>query len=164
MKTINRFLIFSFIFIITGLCAVAQSNTNASLYEFEEKNGTFAILNKMNISDNQFQKETPEELVQRQVEAYNARDLEAFMATFSEDVVINYFPEKTRYKDKAAMRERFVKYFANTPDLHCEIKNRITISNKVIDEEYILANGKYRSAVAVYEVEDGLIKKVTFIY
>ena len=120
--------------------------------------------NKLALVAENGKSETPEELVQRQVEAYNNRDLDAFMSTYSNDVVINYFPEKTRYEDKAAMRERFVKYFADTPDLHCEIKNRITISNKVIDEEYILANGKYRSAVAVYEVEDGLIQKVTFIY
>ncbi len=110
------------------------------------------------------QSETPEQLVQRQVEAYNNRDLEAFMATYNDDIVINYFPEDTRFQDKATMQARFETYFKNTPDLHCEIKNRITISNKVIDEEYILANGQYRSAVAVYEIEDGLIQKVTFIY
>lgn len=110
------------------------------------------------------EKETVVELVQRQVEAYNSRDLEAFMETYSENIRVDFFSGKVRFKDKNAMRAHFETYFKNTPDLHCEIKNRVTISNKVIDEEYILANGKYRSAVAVYEIEDGLIQKVTFIY
>ncbi|AXT19621.1 steroid delta-isomerase [Flavobacteriaceae bacterium AU392] len=120
--------------------------------------------NKLSLVAENGKSETPEELVQRQVEAYNSRDLEAFMSTYSDDVKIYFFPEKVRFENKDKMRERFISYFKNTPDLHCEIKNRITISNKVIDEEYILANGKYRSAVAVYEIENGLIQKVTFIY
>jgi hypothetical protein len=47
--------------------------------------------------------------------------------------------------------------------LNCEIKNRIIIGNKVIDEEYITANGQNFSAVAIYEVQNGKIAKVTFI-
>ena len=120
--------------------------------------------NKLALVAENGKSETPSELVQRQVEAYNKRDLDAFMATYSNDVKIYFFNGDVRFKDKKAMRERFETYFKNTPDLHCEIKNRITITNKVIDKEYILANGKYRNAVAVYEVEDGLIQKVTFIY
>ncbi|MCC1483526.1 nuclear transport factor 2 family protein [Winogradskyella immobilis] len=106
---------------------------------------------------------SPEQIVQEQVEAYNNRDLDAFMATYSDNVVINYFPEKIRYENKAKMRERFVNYFKTTPDLNCTIKNRMVLGNKVIDEEYILANGEYRSAVAIYEVNGGKITKVTFI-
>ena len=43
------------------------------------------------------------------------------------------------------------------------MKNRIVIGNKVIDKEYITANGDTFSAVAIYEVANGKIAKVTFI-
>ena len=35
------------------------------------------------------------------------------------------------------MRKGYASFFENTPDLNCEIKNRIIIGNKVIDEEYL---------------------------
>ena len=50
-----------------------------------------------------------------------------------------------------------------TPDLHCELKNRIVIRDKIIDEEYVTANGRIFHAVAVYEVKDGKIVKVMFV-
>ena len=43
------------------------------------------------------------------------------------------------------------------------IKNRIVIGNKVIDEEYLTVNSNNFSAVAIYEVADGEISKVTFV-
>jgi len=61
------------------------------------------------------------------------------------------------------MRAGFIRFFDNTPNLHCEIKKRIVIGNKVIDQEYITANDQNFGAVAVYEVENGKIAKVTFI-
>jgi hypothetical protein len=39
----------------------------------------------------------------------------------------------------------------------------MVIGNKVIDEEYITANGNHFSAIAIYEIENGKIAKVTFI-
>ena len=50
-----------------------------------------------------------------------------------------------------------------TPDLHCKITSRIVTGNKVIDEEFLTIHGKNYSAVAIYEVENGKIIKVTFV-
>ncbi len=107
--------------------------------------------------------ESPVVIVQKQLDAYNARDIDAFMDTYSNNIELYNFPNKSTRKGKEAMREGYAGFFENTPDLHCEIKNRIVIGNKVIDEEYITANGKSFSAVAIYEVENGKIAKVTFL-
>jgi hypothetical protein len=107
--------------------------------------------------------ESPAKIVQKQLDAYNARDIDAFMATYTKDIKLINFPDKESLKGQQKMRESYASYFDATPDLNCKIKNRIIIGNKVIDEEYITANGQNFSAVAIYEVENGKIAKVTFI-
>ena len=107
--------------------------------------------------------ESPEIIVQKQLEAYNARDVDAFMDTYAENIKLYNYPNQIFQDSKTKMRARYTSQFENTPDLHCEIKNRIVIGNKVIDEEYVRMNGAYFSAVAIYEVENGKIAKVTFI-
>lgn len=107
--------------------------------------------------------ESPEKIVQKQLDAYNARDIDAFLDTYSDDVELFNFPNQSTSKGKEAMRKGYQGFFEATSDLHCEIKNRIVIGNKVIDEEYITANGSNFSAVAIYEVKNGKIVKVTFL-
>ncbi len=105
----------------------------------------------------------PEVIVQKQLDAYNARDIDGFLQTYAPDIAAYNFPATKTMQGLKAMRERFSHFFASTPDLHCEIKNRIVIGNKVIDEEHITINGNSYKAVAIYEVKNGKIAKVTFI-
>jgi len=107
--------------------------------------------------------DSPAKIVQKQLDAYNARDIDAFMETYTNDITLINFPNKELLKGQEKMRISYASYFETTPDLNCKIKNRIVIGNKVIDEEYITANGQNFSAVAIYEVENGKISKVTFI-
>ena len=107
--------------------------------------------------------DSPAKIVQKQLDAYNARDINAFMETYSSGIVLLNFPNKELLKGKEKMRASYASYFETTPDLNCKIKNRIVIGNKVIDEEYITANGQNFNAVAIYEVVNGKIAKVTFI-
>lgn len=107
--------------------------------------------------------ENPEYIVQKQLDAYNARDIEAFLATYTDDVELFMFPATLLSKGKEAMRQTYAPMFQNTPDLFCEIKNRTVLGNKVIDEEYVRFNGQFLSAIAIYEVENNKISKVTFI-
>lgn len=105
----------------------------------------------------------PETIVDTQLEAYNARNIDAFMATYSQDIELYNFPDIPTTKGQEGMRKGYTDFFSKTPDLHCEIKNRIVIGNKVIDEEYITMNETYFSAIAIYEVDQDKIVKVTFI-
>ena len=117
-------------------------------------------------SDTQTSTETTSEaeaIVQKQLEAYNNRDIDAFMATYTKDVKLYNYPNELRTDGPEQMRKSYEQWFKQTPDLRAFIKKRIVIGNKVIDEEQVTANGRIFNAVAIYEVENGLIKKVTFI-
>lgn len=108
-------------------------------------------------------KESPEMLVQRQLNAYNARNLEAFLDTYAEDTKIYDLSGQLLMDGKAAMRERYKSLFENNPTLYCEIKKRMVLGNKVIDQEHVRITNGYIDAVAIYEITGGLIQKVTFV-
>ena len=107
--------------------------------------------------------ETAEKIVNEQLDAYNARDIDKFVATFSEDIEIYNSKGVMTMKGHAQLRERYNNLFKNTPNLHCRIVNRIKINNKIIDNENVTMNDRLVEAVAIYEVVDGKIKKVTFV-
>ncbi len=127
---------------------------------YEIKNGLIA---SMTFIFPEWVTEDAESIVNEQLKAYNNKDLDAFMGAFSEDVELFTFPNKLDIKGHVQLRKSYSSLFEKTPDLHCDIKNRIVIGNKVIDEEYITANGSKFSAVAIYEVKNGKISKVTFL-
>lgn len=106
---------------------------------------------------------TPEQVVQRQIVAYNSRNIDAFMATYSDDIQVFRQPDEMLYDGQEAMRARYAKMFEDTPDLYCEIVNRMTIGEFVIDKEQVIKNGKIIHAVAVYHVKGNKIDKVWFM-
>lgn len=106
----------------------------------------------------------PAEVVQRQFNAYNLHDLEAFAACYAEDVKVYDFPGELRYEGHAELRKRYADLFARSPQLHAELANRITVGDVVTDHERVrgLAEGRVLEAAAIYEVKDGLIRTVRF--
>ncbi|MGB8194465.1 MAG: amidohydrolase family protein [Chitinophagaceae bacterium] len=108
--------------------------------------------------------ETPFALVQRQLNAYNGHDLEAFLEPYADDVEIYQFPKTLQMRGKAEMRKAY-QFITKTPGLHCELQNRIIQGNTVIDHERVKGfGGPAAEAVAIYEVEGGKIKRVYFVY
>jgi imidazolonepropionase-like amidohydrolase len=107
---------------------------------------------------------SPEDLVQQQLNGYNARDIDAFVAPYSEDVELYTFPNEPMGKGKANMRVQYQQLFENVPELHCELVNRIVLGNTVIDQERVTGfpSGTLE-AVAIYKIENGKIAKVYFI-
>lgn len=106
----------------------------------------------------------PEDLAQRQLNAYNAHDIEAFLEPYAEDIELYDLPNKLISKGKDAMRQAYGKFFTNTPALHCELVNRMVVGNTVVDHERVtvVADKAPREAVAIYKIENGKIKKVYF--
>ncbi|GAB4157342.1 MAG: hypothetical protein Tsb0033_09110 [Winogradskyella sp.] len=130
----------------------------ATIYDVDEngiKSMTF-VRNKNTTSN-------PETIVNDQLEAYNKRDIEAFTKTYTKDVKLYEFPENLTTNGREELRKRYDIIFKSVPDLNAEIMNRIVLGNKVIDKEKATINGKTYYAIAIYEVKDGLISKVTFI-
>jgi len=105
-----------------------------------------------------------EAVVAAQLDAYNRRDLEGFLAFYADDAVLLDYPDKVTQVGKDAMRERYRKRFAN-PNVRATVVKRIAYGNFVIDHERITAPPQpgMIEAVAVYEVRDGKIVRVTFL-
>lgn len=107
--------------------------------------------------------ESPKHIVQKQVEAYNNRDIDAFLATYTKEVKVYTFPNTLNYEGREEMRKRYAPMFQKTKDLHCKIIKRIVNGSKVIDEELVTSNGNQFKAVAIYQVTNGKISSVTFL-
>jgi len=107
-------------------------------------------------------KDTPEDLVQRQLNGYNFRTIEAFLEPYADDVEVYNFPDRLQYTGKEAMRKIYTQMFENTPNLHCELVNRIVQGNTVIDQERVQFGNRVLEAIAIFHIENGKIKKVYF--
>ena len=108
----------------------------------------------------------PEAIVQQQLDAYNARDLDALLAIYAEDAQQFEHPAKLLASGPAQLRERFAARFKE-PNLHALLLKRIVAGNMVIDHEQVTrtfpeGTGKIE-LVAIYEVQNGRIAKAWFI-
>lgn len=109
-------------------------------------------------------RDTPETLAQRQLNAYNARNIEAFLDPYADGVEIYEGPShKLIAKGKEQMRKMYAGMFEKVKNLHCEVRNRIVQGNVVVDQERVTGFGpKPREALATYFIEKGKIAKVYF--
>jgi hypothetical protein len=107
--------------------------------------------------------ESPEAIVQRQIIAYNARNIDSFLDTYSDSVELYDFPNKVWTKGKEAMRKNYKELFRQAPNLFCQTENRIAMGNIIIDKEKVRAARETIHAIAIYEIQNGKIRKVTFI-
>lgn len=110
---------------------------------------------------------TPTEVVQRQLAAYNARDLEAFLACFADEAeATDLGAASPTQAGKAQLRQRYSELFAKSPGLHCHVLNRTAFAHVVVDLEQITGRhgtpGDYQ-VLAIYEVTGGLIRRVHFV-
>jgi hypothetical protein len=78
-----------------------------------------------------------EKVVQRQVEAYNRRDLEAFLACYAEDARLYRPPDRLTDQGREALRQRYRKRFEGAPNLHATIVRRIVLDCFVVDHEHV---------------------------
>ena len=106
--------------------------------------------------------ETAEAVVQRQLAAYNRRDLEEFVSGYSEDAIVFDPPDRIRDAGIEAIRRACSKAFADGPNARSAVSQRFVQGNFVIDRESVsgLPGGETRSAVVIYEVRDGKIRRV----
>jgi len=117
----------------------------------------------MTFVKNQASDINPELIVNKQLNAYNAKNIDAFMATYTKDIKIYNYPDTLSSSGQDAMRKNYADWFKRANGLNARVTDRIIIGNKVIDKERVTANGQTFFAIAIYEVENGLIKSVTFL-
>ncbi|MDP2716027.1 nuclear transport factor 2 family protein [Rheinheimera sp.] len=102
--------------------------------------------------------------VQRQLNAYNAKDLAAFISCYHSDIAIYRMPAtEPALKGHAALEAFYKTERFTIAALRAEVLQRMLVGNKVIDHErvYGMAEQPYQ-VVVVYEVQGGLIKNAWF--
>ena len=108
------------------------------------------------------QSDTPEAIVQRQLEAFNARDVDALLAVYAEDAEMFEHPARRVARGSAGLRARFITRFQE-PNLRATLLKRIVSGNTVVDHESVLRTfpeGPGRiELVMIYEVKDGRIAR-----
>jgi hypothetical protein len=108
---------------------------------------------------------SPESVVQRQLDAYNARDLDAWLATYAEDARQFEHPATLLTTGHAEIRARTAARFTE-PNLHARLIQRVVMGTIVVDHEEVtrtFPEGPGRiELVCIYEVRDGKIQTGTF--
>ena len=98
-----------------------------------------------------------EQLIQRQLDAYNARDIEAFMACWASDARIFAHPDTLLADGADAIRARHVARFTE-PDLFGRLVQRMAVGRTVVDREVVTRNfpeGRGQvDVIAIYELTD----------
>ena len=106
-------------------------------------------------------------IVQEQVRAYNARDLEWFAGLYAPNAAIhNLITGEVVGQGESYFRERYGQRFTTCPDLHATIHRRIAFGDYVIDYEEVVRKKADPTvqAVAIYRVAAGKIADVWFAF
>jgi len=107
----------------------------------------------------------PAAFAQRQLDAYNARDLERFVREYTDDVVVFRLPgAEPVLRGRQDLARYYAQHRFNLPGLHAMLVNRMVFGNKVIDHEYVTGVPDAPLEVAaIYEVTPVGIRKVWFV-
>jgi hypothetical protein len=107
-----------------------------------------------------------ERIVQRQLDAYNARDIDGFMATWAADAQYFEHPATLLASGAAEIRARHIARFKEA-NLFGRLIKRMVVGNKVIDQEVVtrtFPDGTGRvDVIAIYEVKGDKIANAWFI-
>ena len=149
----KQFLILIFCGMLAASCSVKNSST-----ETIQAKDNFS----RNLSD--FEKDALK-MANEQLTAYNNRDIEAFLAAYSDSVKVYTFPGKLNYTGKEHMRKIYTNLFEKYTKLDCSIVSEIVHGNKVVHEESVVFDNAEKPvhAVCVYVVEDGKITEAHFL-
>lgn len=101
-------------------------------------------------------------VVQRQLDAYNARDVDALLEVYALDAQLFEHPAKLLAAGSAELRARFTERFRE-PDLHAQLLSRVVMDNIVVDHECVTRNfpeGRGTLAmIMIYDVSGDRIRR-----
>lgn len=107
----------------------------------------------------------PVQLIQQQLDAYNAKNIKAWLACYHPDAVQLDFHGTVLASGHDEMQKRISLRFLE-PDLYAKLLNRMVMGDWVIDHELIQRNfPEGRGQVELlcsYQVKQGLIVKALF--
>ena len=108
---------------------------------------------------------TPLTVVQAQLDAYNAKDVEALLRAYAPDAEQFTLHGALLAKGHEQLRSRYLMRFAE-PDLHARLISRIVVGSVVIDAELVTRNFPEGlgtlEMLCIYEVVNGRIQRASF--
>jgi putative hydrolase of HD superfamily len=108
---------------------------------------------------------SPLAVVQAQLDAFNARDIDALMRAYAPDAEQFALHGERLAKGHEELRPRYLARFAE-PDLHARLLSRTVMGTFVTDLELITRNFPEGvgtlEMLCIYEVVDGRIRRASF--
>lgn len=100
--------------------------------------------------------------VQAQLDAFNAHDLDAFVATYADDAVVSgVAPEPL--VGSAAIRAFYEPRLQN-PELSCVIDTSVLFGSRwVVAQERVINAGVATETIATFDVVDGVISRASML-
>jgi uncharacterized protein (TIGR02246 family) len=107
---------------------------------------------------------TSSELVQRQLDAYNRQDIEAFLECYTEDAVLGGLNGDITQAGVEEIRARHLELFAQFPENKATIVNEMDLGSTVILHEDVTRapGGDQFQVAAIYTIRDDKIARVDF--
>lgn len=101
-------------------------------------------------------------IVQAQVDAFNAHDIEAFLATYAEDAVVTgVTPEPLVGRDR--LREFYTPRLQNA-GVRCDIDTSVLFGERwVIARELVVSAIGATETIATFDVVDGAISRASML-
>ena len=118
--------------------------------------------NQKDESSPQSESQSPLDVVNQRMSAYNSHDLTAFMALYSDDIEVFTYPDKSLGKGKKHLRSIFEPMFQDGV-VQVEIHHQIAKDKYVVNHETVSNGANATEYVSIYEVSDGLIQSVRFV-
>jgi len=107
-----------------------------------------------------------EAVVQQQLDAYNAHDVDALLATYAEEARLFEHPATLLASGADQLRERFALRIQE-PNLYAHLRQRMVMGRFVIDHEEVTRTFPEGPGtielIATYEVRDGQIINAWFL-
>jgi hypothetical protein len=105
-----------------------------------------------------------EDIAQRQLDAYNAQDLDAYCSYFAEDVIVADVGGAVTSTGRDAFYAKYKKVFADFPQNKVELLGRMVLGNTVIDHEKVIRapGGDAFEVAAIYTFAGDKIARVDF--
>ena len=107
--------------------------------------------------------DSPEAVLQTANAAYNAHDVDAYLATFTPAATFGQLGGRILLDSRQAMQGFYQEFFATRPTVSCEIRERSIMGSYVVELQEITGEGQApMQAMVISEVQEGRIARVWY--
>lgn len=98
------------------------------------------------------------------MDAYNERNLAAFLECYANEIKITAFPDELICDGIQAVSNSYSEIFNNPIESRCEVIDRIVLGNTVVDKErIIMSDGSILEGVTTYRIAGEKIVAISWL-